>query len=298
MGTIILRKIRIEGVWNKYTVDFPLDEDVNILVGDNGIGKTTILNILYSIIRNLFGLYKIDQSYRSAHIEFSDDYSVSVSTDEKGIKNAEWKLNDEIVDYRNVPIKVDVVSSFDSDTFSPSIQEKLRATHEDIESELDMMLYRQVDVFYRYKSMLSLAYRKFVLQNTIDEANKIYEPLDKIQKHCDELFKDKVWYEEETTGSLHFKLKDDDVMLNLSQLSSGEKQMLILLLSTLTQNNIKCITFWDEPEISLHIEWQQSLIRVVRELNPNMQLILATHSPSILYEGWEMRAINVNDIKK
>ena len=90
MGTIILRNVRIEGVWNKYTVDFPLDEDVNILVGDNGIGKTTILNILHSIVGNLIGLFnKTDRSYRSAHIEFSEDYSVRVWTDEKGIPVSE-----------------------------------------------------------------------------------------------------------------------------------------------------------------------------------------------------------------
>lgn len=73
--------------------------------------------------------------------------------------------------------------------------------------------------------------------------------------------------------------------------------MLILLISTLTQNNKRAVVFWDEPEISLHIAWQQKLIRIMRDLNPNMQLILATHSPSILYEGWENRAINLADVK-
>lgn len=42
----------------------------------------------------------------------------------------------------------------------------------------------------------------------------------------------------------------------------------------------------DEPEISLHINWQQTLIETLRTLNPNCQLIIATHSPSIFGKGW------------
>ena len=72
--------------------------------------------------------------------------------------------------------------------------------------------------------------------------------------------------------------------------------MLILMLSTIIENNAECITFWDEPEVSLHIVWQRKLIRLIRDLNPNMQLIIATHSPSILFEGWENRVLNVENL--
>ena len=41
----------------------------------------------------------------------------------------------------------------------------------------------------------------------------------------------------------------------------------------------------DEPEASLHIEWQQKLIAMIRELNPNVQIILTTHSPAVIMEG-------------
>jgi predicted ATP-dependent endonuclease of OLD family len=42
----------------------------------------------------------------------------------------------------------------------------------------------------------------------------------------------------------------------------------------------------DEPEISLHIEWQQRLIDVIRDLNPNCQIIISNHSSSIFGQGW------------
>jgi predicted ATPase len=38
----------------------------------------------------------------------------------------------------------------------------------------------------------------------------------------------------------------------------------------------------DEPEISMHVDWQKDLIHSLRALNPDAQLILATHSPEIM----------------
>ena len=74
--------------------------------------------------------------------------------------------------------------------------------------------------------------------------------------------------------------------------------ILAYFFNLIIQNNKECITLWDEPEVSLHIEWQRKLIRVIRQLNPNMQLIIATHSPSILFEGWEKRVLNIEDYLK
>lgn len=80
------------------------------------------------------------------------------------------------------------------------------------------------------------------------------------------------------------------------KLSSGEKQMLIILLSVLVQNRKPCVLFMDEPEVSLHIEWQQRLVGLVRDLNPNVQIILTTHSPAVIMDGWADCVTNVEDI--
>lgn len=68
---------------------------------------------------------------------------------------------------------------------------------------------------------------------------------------------------------------------SLFKLSSGEKQLLILLIEALLQRESNCIFLADEPEISLHIEWQREIIESVLSLNPNAQIIIATHSPEI-----------------
>ena len=80
------------------------------------------------------------------------------------------------------------------------------------------------------------------------------------------------------------------------QLSAGEKQMLAILLTVLVEDNQSYVLFMDEPEISLHFEWQKQLISLVLKLNPNIQIIMTTHSPAVVMDGWTDRVTEVNDI--
>jgi predicted ATP-binding protein involved in virulence len=68
--------------------------------------------------------------------------------------------------------------------------------------------------------------------------------------------------------------------LRLSMLSSGEKQLLKILVATVSAGTSVIIV--DEPELSLHVDWQRRLVRSMRTLNPAAQLIVATHSPEIM----------------
>lgn len=70
--------------------------------------------------------------------------------------------------------------------------------------------------------------------------------------------------------------------LPLFSLSSGEKQLLIILGQSLLQESNVHIYIADEPELSLHVEWQESLVSSLKSINPNSQIIFATHSPDIV----------------
>lgn len=85
-------------------------------------------------------------------------------------------------------------------------------------------------------------------------------------------------------------------MLDMKLLSSGEKQLLIILMTVLLQDGDFTVLLMDEPEVSLHIEWQQELIETIRRLNPNVQIILTTHSPAIIMNGWMDKVTEVGDI--
>jgi len=66
----------------------------------------------------------------------------------------------------------------------------------------------------------------------------------------------------------------------LSSLSSGEKHLLMILVQTLLAEMSSIII--DEPEISMHVDWQRKLIKIMRVLAPEAQLIMATHSPEVM----------------
>lgn len=70
--------------------------------------------------------------------------------------------------------------------------------------------------------------------------------------------------------------------LHLHNLSSGEKQLLIVLGEALVQEGSTWVYIADEPELSLHVNWQESLVDNLRAINPNAQIIFATHSPDIV----------------
>ncbi len=73
---------------------------------------------------------------------------------------------------------------------------------------------------------------------------------------------------------------DEGINIGLQALSAGEKHVLgIFIEALLAEGNSLMI---DEPEISLHVDWQKNLIGSMRQLNPNTQLIMATHSPEIM----------------
>ena len=70
--------------------------------------------------------------------------------------------------------------------------------------------------------------------------------------------------------------------LPLRLLSSGEKQLIIVLGEALLQQQKACIYIADEPELSLHVKWQESLVENLLALNENAQIVFATHSPDVV----------------
>lgn len=116
-----------------------------------------------------------------------------------------------------------------------------------------------------------------------NDRSEIMEPFKKYIEIVGNFIKDKE-FSFSDKGELMIKLKrsaKDVLPLLMKSLSSGEKQLLILLTETLLQRKTNYVFIADEPELSLHIEWQRNLIKSIRELNPNAQILFATHAPEI-----------------
>ena len=86
-------------------------------------------------------------------------------------------------------------------------------------------------------------------------------------------------------------ISDEGTNLSLNDLSSGEQEILVLFYKLLFESDVNLLLI-DEPEISLHIAWQKELLddfQNVVNINPKMQMIIATHSPQIISNNWDLQ---------
>ena len=78
--------------------------------------------------------------------------------------------------------------------------------------------------------------------------------------------------------------------LKLSELSSGEQHEVVLLYELIFKTKPNILVLIDEPEISLHVTWQKEflndLLKIVKI--QNFQVLIATHSPSIINDRWDL----------
>ncbi|QHI69615.1 ATP-binding protein [Tichowtungia aerotolerans] len=71
--------------------------------------------------------------------------------------------------------------------------------------------------------------------------------------------------------------------LDITDLSSGEKHLVAILGRVCFSSFAVTSTFIaDEPELSLHLEWQREILPAIKRLSPNIQIIVATHAPAII----------------
>lgn len=119
------------------------------------------------------------------------------------------------------------------------------------------------------------------------ERAKAYSILELFTQSVNSFFRDsgKEIFFSDTVPALRFRgiAQKDAVARDISLLSSGEHQILVLFtfLSFVAQPNSVMII--DEPELSLHPKWQQEFLHSFLRLKPpNTQLILATHSPEFV----------------
>jgi len=127
-----------------------------------------------------------------------------------------------------------------------------------------------------------------------ESINNLYQQIKLFIKILEEFIIDKKFSLD--SGELEVKTLVGDIM-PIEKLSSGEKQLLILLIETLLQKSKPYIYLTDEPELSLHIEWQRNIIPAVRRLNPSAQIIAATHSPEVA-STYKKSLINMKNVIK
>ena len=85
-------------------------------------------------------------------------------------------------------------------------------------------------------------------------------------------------------------LLENGTNLPLSSLSSGEKQIFVIFYRLLFETLPSSLVIIDEPEISLHVSWQQRIGPMIRDIARlrGLQAIISTHSPQIIHDDWDL----------
>lgn len=311
-----ITKIEIKGLWNRYDLEWNVNEDVNILSGINGSGKTTIFNyIINFLIENIEYFLKKYIQIADIIITFNNNLQISsklyfdevekisniIEKKRADIKDADFALNP--IKYSpNIyiitlshKIDIQIISTFENNIDETSNRKNSQPKNEEIKTDLDLEVKELQEKYLNYQVKLGKRVEKALLKNDRKAYKSIYAKKQLFIKTINDLFAQtnkKIDIEENRISFLDWQDKE----LSPYKLSSGEKQLLIILIKALIQDNKPTILFMDEPEISLHIEWQKVLIEKIRELNPNTQIFIATHSPALIMKGWLDKVSEMSDL--
>lgn len=272
LSHVYITDIDIETMWGDTSIRWhSLDPQTNIVVGQNGFGKTTMLNLIRSVLTKddkFCRMLKAKVKLTTTMGEMMFDGKQIIHTPAYGgFEGAEC---------------IHYVNTFD-------VPASKKSTLSQLGTSLDAVLYQRDDKIFSFSD-----YRLGMLKDLRSALAK-QERIDKFFEMINMLFQ-----------STHKTIDIDDknrvifrkgeMIIPLERLSAGEKQILLLLFTLFLMEDKPNVLLLDEPEISLHIEWQDRLIGLMHELNPNCQIIMTTHSPNIFADGWEDKLVFISDL--
>ena len=210
-----IEEIEIDSLWSgKKHIRWTLDRQVNILSGINGVGKSTILN---KVIRSLSqGGEFPSHSLKGVRLKVSPN-------------DARW-------------IRYDIIRSFDRPLMNSDSISKVNV---DLVTELDWQLFQLQRKYLDYQVNIGNRIIETLQSGEADAAEKaqqISQPKKRFQDILDDLFTE--------TGKKIIRSENEIKFSSLGeelapyQLSSGEKQILVILLTVLVEDNEHYVLFY------------------------------------------------------
>lgn len=297
MKTVSIDKInqfslKIEGLWREDNVfEWTLNPDVNILSGQNGSGKSTVLRILYFALTG-----------NNTQLKWLETHSY------KEFRQIRLTLNDKEHKPFGIPYEentsilisnIDFFASLDQEVVPQEDIQIITNADDRIRSQIDFDIFHYQNQYTKYLLSVSKKAEKAYAngQNIAKKLAEVYAQKNLFFEMIDNLFAETNKKIDRESDDIQF-IKGENTPLSVYDLSTGEKQMLLILLKVLFQNQQQSIYILDEPEISMHPDWQEHLIDNIRKLNPNVMVIIATHSPDIIVNGWLDKVVDMRDLLK
>lgn len=224
---------------------------------------------------------ELEKKANSISLELKSDVLLSILYDGSGISsknefNPEEEKKELLKAYKHLNVN--------NKTFEKKIDNHISyivSVMDDLKGEEDEDKIQKLMPKF-FSSIESIRITRKVIERSIKaekEREVVFEPINSFVKILESFMSDKFF--KITQNGLSITKMDEDIV-NINELSSGEKQVIVLLCEALLQKNLKNIYITDEPELSLHISWQRKIVPSIKKLNPNSQIIVATHSPEVI----------------
>ena len=133
-----------------------------------------------------------------------------------------------------------------------------------------------------------------IVEKLLNDEFSIKHEVDKLEKFMElinryEFINKKISISEK--DGFRFKLTDKyNTIVDLDDLSSGERQYLMLVYKMLFESSEHTLVLVDEPENSMHMSWILEFPKVIKELCKwsDLQFIICTHNSNIFEQRWDM----------
>ena len=308
-----IKSIDISGLFGTERIHWELRQDVNILGGPNGSGKSTILKACFELVsKGEIEDIKCVRLIDSLSITFTNGWSLLWNKERvNDINKANWasgynlsySVNDyerkadyfcsvQLIDEKEAYKELDIIEKSTKVVFINSFEQRIsdairisklpEGTRENDSTLLDVYikeeLNRRNEIYSgAYESLLGLLQKEgnVKLEDLAD-----FKDYFQLMNACARFFED---YLISISNKLVFRKGDSEIPY--SSLSMGEKQLLLILLMVTNTQKQPFIFIMDEPDLGMHVDWKKKLIKEIHQLNPNMQLIVSTHAPSVV-TGW------------
>ena len=321
----MIQNLEVKGLYGQFDYKFEFFEDFNIFTGQIGTGKTTLLNLiwfltsgnLHRVISEIpFQFVSICTSEFSLSVEYNDSDQYTL-TYRFGKKESKKKF---VLDLKKDPSVSETLKQFEelnkriklvmkSSLFFPTFRRVERAIG--LSKTPENGLQKVADALKQLSSELSVGDHRYIAAVSTDDIIELLTAKRNIISQgegrtdddyttlCERWLGLETWvrdiFEEYykkilLTDILELECNPKlEVEISSAHLSSGEKQLLGLLSYTVFSED-KTI-FIDEPELSMHPDWQRIILYVLGEQGTEKQFFLATHSTMIIgqYETRQFR---------
>lgn len=251
---------------NEYIIDtFDYDAEVlNIRNCSNIVSKINKSSLYFPTFRRIEGLSSRKKIYNEALRRLEDEEQMLSNVLKRIADNHSEGEHKYITSVSTKDINELITNKYAE--ISEEVNLKYKKLTDDIEQIINE---KDSGIEARQVSII-----KELLDSNKSERDKAFQSINVINEIVSKLF--------ERNGikiSNTISLGEQKKIIDSELLSAGEKQMLSFISYNALYVNTPIII--DEPEISLHVDWQRRLLKLLMNQNTNNQIIIATHSPFI-----------------